>query len=114
MDASFGEFRRQLTYKTRLYGSRLVIADRWYPSSKTCSCCGVFKETLARSQEWFSCDDCGFEIGRDMNAARNLARLAASSVVSACGEPRSGASRKARVKRGSVKQEEGSVVSEAA
>src|SRR5262245_9347812 len=114
MDASFGEFRRQLTYKTRLYGSRLVIADRWYPSSKTCSCCGVIKETLARSQEWFSCDDCGFEIGRDMNAARNLARLAASSVVSACGEPRYGASRKARVKRGSVKQEEGSVVSEAA
>jgi putative transposase len=114
MDGGFFEFRRQLGYKTRLYGSRLVVANRWYPSSKTCSCCGVVKETLALSQREFKCDDCGFEAPRDVNAALNLARLAASSAVSACGEPRSGASRKARVKRGSAKQEGSSALQEAA
>ena len=106
MDGGFFEFRRQLAYKTRFYGSRLVVANRWYPSSKTCSCCGVIKETLALSQRIFHCDDCGFEAPRDLNAALNLARLAASSAVTACGEPRSGAGRKPRVKRGSAKQEE--------
>jgi putative transposase len=106
LDGGFHEFRRQLTYKARQYGARVVVADRWYPSSKTCSCCGVVKDTLALSQRTFKCDDCGFEAGRDHNAALNLARLAASSAVSACGESRSGTSRKARVKRGSTKQDE--------
>jgi putative transposase len=106
MDGGFFEFRRQLDYKARLYGSRIVVASRWYPSSKTCSCCGVIKETLALSQRTFCCDDCGFEAGRDVNAALNLARLAASSAVTACGAERSGMSRKARVKRAAVKQEE--------
>jgi putative transposase len=113
-DGGFYEFRRQIEYKARLYGGRGVIADRWYPSSKTCSCCGVIKETLARAEEVFRCDDCGFEIGRDINAARNLAGLAASSAVSACGEPRAGLARKSRVKRGSAKQEGTSVLQEAA
>jgi len=114
MDGGFFEFRRQLDYKARLYGSRIVIASRWYPSSKTCSCCGVIKETLALSQRTFTCDDCGFEAGRDHNAALNLARLAASSAVTACGEARSGAVRKSRVKRASVKQEENTALLEAA
>jgi len=106
MDGGFFEFRRQLNYKTQRYGSRLVVANRWFPSSKTCSCCGVVKETLALSQRTFHCDECGFEAPRDFNAALNLAKLAASSAVSACGELRSGPVRKSRVKRGSVKQEE--------
>ena len=106
MDGGLFEFRRQLTYKARLYRARLVIASRWFPSSKTCSCCCVVKATLARSQEWFSCDDCAVEAPRDLNAALNLARLAASSAATACGDPRSGAGRKPRVKRGSAKQEE--------
>ena len=114
LDGGFFEFRRQLTYKTRTSGSRLVGADRWFASSKTCSCCGVVKATLALSQRTFACDDCGFEAPRDLNAALNLARLAASSAASACGEPRSGAQRKPRVKRGSVKQEEKTAVLEAA
>jgi putative transposase len=114
MDGGFFEFRRQLDYKARLYGSQIVIADRFFPSSKTCSCCGVIKETLALSQRIFACDDCGFEAPRDVNAALNLARLAASSAVTACGEPRSGARRKPRVKRGSAKQEEKTAVLEAA
>jgi hypothetical protein len=100
-------------YKSRLYGSRIVVAGRFYPSSKTCSSCGVIKETLALSQRTFTCDDCGFEADRDVNAALNLARIAASSAVTACGELRSGTGRKARVKRGSMKQEEKST-SEAA
>jgi putative transposase len=114
MDGGFFEFRRQLEYKAKLYGSRVVTASRFYPSSKTCSCCGVVKETLARSQEIFHCDDCGFEAPRDVNAALNLARIAASSAVSAYGEERSGAARKSRVKRSSAKQEGKRVLLEAA
>jgi putative transposase len=106
MDGGFHEFRRQLDYKTKLYGSRLIVADRWYPSSKTCSCCGVVKKTLDLAERTFRCTDCGFEAGRDVNAALNLAGRAASSAVTACGETRSGPVRKSRVKRASVKQEE--------
>jgi putative transposase len=106
MDGGFGEIRRQLTYKTKMYGATLVVADRWFPSSKTCSCCGVVKETLALAERTFRCSDCGFEAGRDVNAALNLARLAASSAVTACGALRSGPARKSRVKRGAAKQEE--------
>jgi putative transposase len=107
MDGGFFEFRRQLEYKARFYGATVVVADRWFPSSKTCSCCGSVKAELALSQRIFKCDNCGLEIGRDLNAARNLENLAASSesAVSACGEARSGAVRKSRVKRASVKQE---------
>jgi putative transposase len=113
-DGGFHEFRRQITYKARLYGPRVVVADRWYPSSKSCSCCGVLKETLALAERMFRCTDCGFEVGRDVNAALNLAAMAASSAVSACGEARSGADRKARVKRASVKREENTLLLEAA
>jgi putative transposase len=114
MDAGFYELRRQLNYKSRLYGSRIVVADRWYPSSKTCSCCGVVKETLDLRKRTFTCDDCGFEADRDHNAAMNLARLAANSAVTACGEARSGTARQSRVKRASMKQEEKTVVQEVA
>jgi len=105
MDGGFFEFRRQLEYKARFYGATVVVADRWFPSSKTCSCCGSVKAELALSQRTFICDACGVEAGRDLNAARNLEHMAASSAVSACGEERSGAARKSRVKRVSAKQE---------
>ncbi len=105
MDGGFFEFRRQLEYKARFYGAAVIVADHWFPSSKTCSCCGSVKAELALSQRLFKCDDCGYEAGRDLNAARNLEYVAASSVVSARGEDRSGAARKPRVKRASVKQE---------
>ena len=71
-DMGFGEFRRQLEYKTKLYGSSLVIADRWFPSSKTCSNCGVKKEILSLSERVFQCEECGVQIDRDLNAAINL------------------------------------------
>lgn len=114
MDGGFYELRRQLTYKANLYGSRIVVVGRFYPSSKTCSCCGVIKPTLALAERMFRCDDCGFEAGRDHNAALNLARIAASSAVTACGENRSDVRRKSRVKRSSTKQEENTVLSEVA
>jgi len=105
MDGGFFAFRRQLDYKARFYGATVVVADRWSPSSKTCSCCGSVKAELALSQRTYHCDACGHEIDRDLNAAWNLEHLAASSAVSVCGEERSGAVRKPRVKRALVKQE---------
>ncbi|MBQ9059181.1 MAG: transposase [Atopobiaceae bacterium] len=85
-DASFGEFRRQLEYKAREKQCELVVVDRFYPSSKTCSKCGHVKTKLALSERVFTCEECGYVIDRDLNAAINLKRHAVSSTVSACGE----------------------------
>ncbi|MEC4804722.1 MAG: RNA-guided endonuclease TnpB family protein, partial [Jaaginema sp. PMC 1080.18] len=84
-DMGFYEFKRQLQYKCELYGSTLLIADRWFPSSKTCSNCGQKKDSLSLSERTFNCENCGFSIDRDLNAAMNLVNLAVSSTVSACG-----------------------------
>ncbi|WP_407646881.1 zinc ribbon domain-containing protein [Allosaccharopolyspora coralli] len=54
----------------------MVVADRWYPSSKTCSACGAVKTKLRLSERTFNCDACGLSLDRDLNAARNLAGLA--------------------------------------
>ncbi|MDZ8259082.1 transposase [Nostoc sp. ChiQUE01b] len=83
-DMGFYEFRRQLEYKTQLYGSKLVVVDRFYPSSKTCSSCGIKKESLSLKERIFICEHCLFECDRDLNASINLEK-AARSVVSACG-----------------------------
>lgn len=72
-DASFGEIARQLAYKCQWNGVKLVKADQWFASSKTCSCCGHKKELLKLSERLFSCENCGLEIDRDLNAAINLA-----------------------------------------
>lgn len=74
-DAGLGEFRRQLTYKSEWYGSLLIIADRFYPSSKLCSGCGTIKDTLALSERQYECEVCGLSLDRDENAASNLRRL---------------------------------------
>jgi putative transposase len=79
-DAGFGEIRRQLTYKTRRNGCRIVAADRWYPSSKTCSGCGAVRAKLPLHIRTYGCDVCGLVIDRDENAARNLAALAGAAV----------------------------------
>ena len=71
-DASFGEFRRQLEYKTAKTGARLHVIDRWYPSSKTCSKCGAVKAKLSLSERVFHCDGCGLVMDRDLNAAVNI------------------------------------------
>ncbi len=72
-DAALGEPRRQLTYKCPWYGSTLVVADRWYPSSKTCHGCGCVQD-IGWSEHW-TCEQCGAVHQRDDNAAINLARL---------------------------------------
>ena len=71
-DASLGEFRRQLEYKTARTGAVLRVVDRWFPSSKTCSNCGVVKAKLPLAERVFNCDDCGLSIDRDLNAAINI------------------------------------------
>ncbi len=83
-DMGFYEFRRQLEYKCELYGSKLIVVDRWFPSSKTCSKCGTVKESLYLSERVFRCEHCDFTCDRDLNAALNLA-MAGSSSVTACG-----------------------------
>jgi putative transposase len=75
-DAGFAELRRQLAYKTGCNGGRLLVADRWYPSSKTCSGCGAVKTKLALHERTYVCAACGLVLDRDLNAARNLAALA--------------------------------------
>ncbi len=82
-DAGFAEFRCQLAYKCGGYGSRLVVADRWFPSSKRCSRCGTVKAELSLSERTFRCDACGLGIGRDVNAAINLAWWADHHAVTA-------------------------------
>jgi putative transposase len=74
-DAGLAELRRQLAYKTTWAGTRLVQADTFYPSSKTCSACGAAKAKLPLSVRVFCCEACGLRIDRDLNAARNLAAL---------------------------------------
>ncbi len=77
-DASFFEFRRQLVYKARWFGFRLVVAPRFFPSSKRCSRCGQVKVDLPLSVRRFVCDWCGFSVDRDVNASYNLEWVAAS------------------------------------
>lgn len=82
LDVSPGERRRQLTYKTRWYGSAIALCDRWYPSSQTCSTCGA-KTKLRLSDRVFTCAACGLgPIDRDTNAALNIA---ANAVIVAPG-----------------------------
>jgi putative transposase len=75
-DVGMAELRRQVAYKSSRHGAQLVIASRWYPSSKTCSGCGVVKAKLPLRVRVFHCDECGLVLDRDLNAAHNLAALA--------------------------------------
>ncbi len=78
-DASWAEIRRQLTYKAERAGCALIVADRWFASSKTCSGCGTAKAKLMLSERTYVCTACGLILDRDHNAARNLAALAADT-----------------------------------
>jgi IS605 OrfB family transposase len=78
-DAGLGELRRQLAYKSEWHGSTLVVADRFFPSSKLCSGCGTIKNTLALNERVYDCDVCGLSLDRDENAAINLRRLGLSA-----------------------------------
>ena len=74
------EFRRQIEYKAELYGIEVVIADRFYPSSKTCHVCGNVKKDLTLSDRVYRCDCCGNVIDRDINASINLANYNIESI----------------------------------
>ena len=78
-DVGFSEFKRQMLYKAAWYGSRVVLADRWEPSSKQCSSCDWIDADLALSDRIFHCEQCGLVLDRDLNAAINLEKLAGSS-----------------------------------
>lgn len=108
-DAGWGAFRRMLEYKSRWYGSRVVLAPRFLASSKTCSDCGHLLDVLPLSVRRWACPACGVEHERDGNAARNLAawllRTGSSPETHACGEPSGGAEANAPASHGSPKQE---------
>lgn len=108
-DIGFYEFRRQLEYKAALSGSTVVVVNRWFPSSKTCSICGVKAEKMPLSVRQWTCAHCGAEHDRDINAARNIEResLATASWAGshACGEEGAGRGRKTPAKPASLKQE---------
>ena len=78
-DCGWGEFRRQLEYKAERAGRRLVVINRWYPSSKTCSACGHLLATLSLSTRHWTCPTCRTRHDRDINAAKNI--LAAGRAV---------------------------------
>lgn len=71
---AWAEFRRQVEYKTELLGRTLVVADRFYPSTKTCSGCGA-NRSVKLSERVYKCPVCGLTIDRDWNAAINLSKL---------------------------------------
>ena len=78
-DCNFYEFKRQLEYKAERKGIKIIIADRFYPSSKRCSTCGHIHGKLTLKDRVYMCNKCGLRIDRDFNAAINLERLAAES-----------------------------------
>ncbi|HHH41344.1 MAG TPA: transposase [Chloroflexi bacterium] len=110
-DVGFYEFRRQLTYKAAWSGSQLRVADRFFPSSKTCHRCGAIHEGLRPSDREWTCPNCGAVLDRDLNAAINLRNLSGTAgsagtggaAPNACGE----AVRPATTPAASTKQEPG-------
>lgn len=99
-DVGFSEIRRQLEYKCE----KVVIVDRWFPSSRLCSRCGNKKETLSLSERTFCCEKCGFEIDRDLNAALNI-HTASCAGINACGVEGSGLGVTTKTKPATAKQE---------
>jgi putative transposase len=104
-DAAWGELARQITYKQAWRGGQVVVADRWFASSKTCSSCGIPRKDLTLKERTFECRSCGHVMDRDLNAAVNLAawaedhtrggarvgdRQAAGPVINACRRDGSG------------------------
>lgn len=118
-DQGWAEFHRQLAYKCGWYGSRLLVAPRLFPSSRLCSACGALKAALPLDVRVFRCQVCGLVIDRDLNAANNLAALAALArfdshsvagsspeTENACGEGGAGHAGNGVVEPPSAKQEQ--------
>jgi putative transposase len=88
LDVGFSEFRRQMTYKGQWYGCQVILADKYFPSSKRCSQCGHIQATLDLGTRVYICEQCGMKIDRDLNAAINLEQWTTGSSLEryACGE----------------------------
>jgi putative transposase len=86
LDGGFYEFRRQMEYKCKWHNVDLVIADRWFASTKTCSRCGHKKDKMPLKERTFHCEKCKLTIDRDLNAAINLMKYAHSEGVKDCGD----------------------------
>jgi putative transposase len=82
-DSGWGELIRQLEYKCRWYGRKLVKIDQWFPSSKRCSACGHIVDKMPLNIRDWTCPECGCHHDRDVNASKNI--LAAGLAVSVCG-----------------------------
>lgn len=108
-DLGFYEFRRQLDDKAALAGGVVVVVDRWFPRSQTCSVCGAHQEKMPLSIRGWTCAQCGAEHDRDVKAALNIQREALATVSwtgsHACGEEGADRSCKTPVKPVSMKQE---------
>lgn len=85
LDGGFYEFKRQLEYKCKWNSVELVVADRWFASSKTCSCCG-HKQDMPLKKRIYTCGNCGMVMDRDLNAAINLNNYTPSYGGKACGD----------------------------
>jgi putative transposase len=107
-DMGFAALRRQLEYKAARRGGQVVPVDRWYPSSKLCSCCGHRMESLGLDVRQWTCPGCGTQHDRDVNAAINLKNMALSSTVTACRGEGAGLARERQVKPAPAKQESSS------
>jgi putative transposase len=104
-DMGFYEFRRQLEYKAAIKNKKLILADRWFASSKTCSACDYKIEKLSLSEREWICPQCHLHHDRDLNAAKNLEKLAVSSIATACGASSNGVIALAVASYDAMKQE---------
>ena len=104
-DMGLYEFRRQIEYKSLLKDKKVIVAGRWFASSKICSTCTTKNTELVLSVREWECQHCGTKHHRDINAARNLEKLAVSFTVSACGASSDGVMVSAMTSHGALKQE---------
>ena len=86
-EQNFYKFREVLTYKAGRAGIKIIVADRFYPSSKTCSHCSTIKSDLKLKDRTFKCNECGLEIDRDLNLCRLGSSTVSSAGINVCGVP---------------------------
>ncbi|GAA4238604.1 hypothetical protein GCM10022254_55250 [Actinomadura meridiana] len=102
-DAGWRQLRTMLEYKADWYGRELIVIDRWFPSTRTCSQCGTITQTMPLDVREWECSGCDARHDRDVNAARNV--LAAGLAVSACGAGVRPQRESSRTGRSAMKQE---------
>ena len=105
-DVGYYEFRRQIEYKAKWNGREVKFVDTFFPSTKLCSCCG-HKREITLKERTYKCDNCGLEMDRDLNAAKNLEQFytVSSTGINACGDERFIKETKVSMRCSSVKQE---------